>query len=167
MKLGDQWQLVQALHAYSFRTRRKNKENGRRAIKLPFFFAALPVDMGNAIPARCSCNKTQTCRRPLNMTYDLAKSNNRPTCSTFDRHAFRTVTCRIYVISSSSGMYTISAGSLSVIHLNNRETALKVFLIYGNSKRLSIRISRLFLGLTECPGFRSHSGRVNLCTNRY
>ena len=32
MKLGNRWQLVQALHAYRFRTRRKNKENGRRAI---------------------------------------------------------------------------------------------------------------------------------------
>ena len=32
---------------------------------------------------------------------------------------------------------------------NNREAALKACLIYGNSKRLSIRISRLFLGLTR------------------
>ena len=32
--------------------------------------------------------------------------------------------------------------------LNNRETALNICLIYGNSKRLPSRISRLFLGLT-------------------
>ena len=77
------------------------------------------------------------------------------------------LTCVIYVISSSSGMYTISEGSLSVVYLNNRETALKICLIYGNSKPLSSRISRLILGANhmevrtpECPGFPNHPGRV-------